>query len=474
MPYYVHTIGASPEDITRSQAYETKQSALNDRIDGLTVSFIASEDEQIAWHEREQSRFDCGKYIKVPWYSCDIPLASFHYAHISLSDPGKVAYTPSDEYGIADRQNRVRPGRYLQQFAADVLSAEVIERYTVSVRAFTGKLQLSTSADEICAIYASGESSCMGRKPVSFFNGRTGGVHPVEAYGDSPSLAVAYLGTPQASIARCVVWPAKQVYTRTYGDSALTSVLQASGYVYGNLDGAKIRAIPIDGDEDNDLYLMPYVDGALSAKLDGDYFTLLNRSNGGYDVRVQTGICGSGSSDSDEDEPYYTCSNCDTQIDEDEMYCESCNDSHETCESCESETFNNDFTRIGDSSYCDDCVNGMRSTCIACDNHWYTIRISSRQSRRYDEDGDIQLRCEALQAFIERGMEEFCTDCAEDKVYCYECSELSDDDAVKCEHCDHAFRDEDTIELPLEPAVEPATLTAILSADGTVTEVINE
>src|SRR5829696_4667953 len=65
------------------------------------------------WEEREALRLSDGTYERLPW---DLEPIAGHYAHFSVDDGAKVAFTPSPEKGMVDIQVRMKPGRYLTKF----------------------------------------------------------------------------------------------------------------------------------------------------------------------------------------------------------------------------------------------------------------------------------------------------------------------------------------------------------------------
>jgi hypothetical protein len=54
------------------------------------LSWAAFKDPE--WRLREQRRFDLNEYEALPW---DLPVIEDHYAHVSVEDGAKVAFTPS-------------------------------------------------------------------------------------------------------------------------------------------------------------------------------------------------------------------------------------------------------------------------------------------------------------------------------------------------------------------------------------------
>ncbi len=409
MPYRLHTIGAEPSTGT---LYPTKPEALAVRQDGQTVSYVATPEESAAWRDRERIRFIDNVYAPVPWdtdirwrLGAQAVTMRGHYAHTSLKDPGMIAYTPDEAYGVQDRQLRVKPGRYLEQFAKDMFSAEQVAEYIAAAKATTEELQLAKTPDDIARVYTAkgGPTSCMDRGHFDFDD------TPVRVYGDS-DLAVAYLGsiagddrTQDHIGARCVVWPERKIYSRAYGDTAtLETVLRIAGYAKGGLDGAKVRAVRDSGD----IYVMPYVDGIDGAELRGRWFTL---GSGSYNCQCTDGRTGSCN----------TCSNCGDSCDEDESYCSGCADSHYYCDGCSEDYFDEDYHRTDRGTYCDSCYSDHSHDCVVCETAFNELEYSRRTWQNRNQ--------------------ELCDDCESTHTTCEDCGEYVKTDTVDakglCEDC---------------------------------------
>lgn len=429
MPYYLHTIADSPET---GKAYDTKPEALADRQDGQTVTFIASDAEKTSWRERELDRQIAGTYVRVPWDGelCGTSETLWHFAHVSLDVPGMIAYTPDDAYGIADRQIRTKPGKYLQQFYPQLTPAE-INAYASRVKAYTNTLQLATTPDDIAKVYCAedGPTSCMSRDSCSKRLKFPFEDHPTRVYGDS-DLAIAYIGELRGELdssiaARAIVWPAKSVYGRLYGDEAtLKHVLESAGYVRGSMRGARVRAI----DDGNGDYLMPYVDGIDYADLDGDYFVL---GRGEYGVQETNGTTSEGS--------HNTCSNCGDRCDGDESYCYSCEQDRHYCDGCGEDFFDSDagtYSGARGEWRCDDCWESH--DCEACNEtlHEYNYRRSEWPATLCSDCEDMT-PCEGCSEYSDNvDSDGYCEDCRK----CSECNQVCDqrsdrDDDDRCEDC---------------------------------------
>jgi hypothetical protein len=82
-----------------------------------------------AWKIREIERFASGHYKPVP-VILDYPAA--HYVHLSVTKTENdfIAYTPSEAYGIADRQVRTKFGRYLKKAFPSLTDSEIQSHVT--------------------------------------------------------------------------------------------------------------------------------------------------------------------------------------------------------------------------------------------------------------------------------------------------------------------------------------------------------
>ncbi|MFT4956417.1 MAG: hypothetical protein ACI8U3_002823 [Brevundimonas sp.] len=220
------------------------------------------------WREREQGFFDSGVYTAPVWNQEPFwrqrpaPLID-HYAHVSLEDPAMVAFTEDEAHGELDRQTRMKPGRYLKRYFSEALTAKQIaylaEWFVSGSRppvSMDGAMALTSSGDEITEVYASSISSCMeGQDCVRVY-----------AAGD---LAVAFWRADDEEItARCLCWPHRGVYGRTYPDPdasdyarALVQAMEARGWKHERLHdegfcGARIRKIAAGCGA----WVMPYLD----------------------------------------------------------------------------------------------------------------------------------------------------------------------------------------------------------------------
>jgi hypothetical protein len=292
-----------------------------------------------SWQERERGRLASGEYTAVPWATLSWfarAETALHFAHVSTVDGAKIAYTEDAVKGQAYRQTRIKPGKYLARFYADVLSTEEIARLSAefSKTYEDNVLRFATTADDWERVYVDGPSSCMSKSASSYDSP----CHPVRVYA-GPDLQLAYLERNGDVTARAIVWPEKKIYSRIYGDQVrLADMLEDAGFSEGSLQGARIvRKAYRDG------FVLPYVDYIDGVSDNGTYLVL----DGGDIACDQTnGLSG---------DTGRTCECCGSNVDEDEgtfdrdsnFYCDDCyRDRYSYCEYYEEDMPNDGFQEV--------------------------------------------------------------------------------------------------------------------------------
>ena len=377
MPYVLHervrVIRDECDIAPADRLFETRAKAHAAKSDSLfTITFVPSVDEIATWRAREHERFRTGEYVPVPWHERSSAAIRLHYAHLSLKIPGMVAYTPDPEHGIQDRQLRLRPGRYLAKFYRDYYTDPNEIAGFVSACDLTSPLQLARTAADITQVYTEGPDSCMSGKNMSNGSIETAeiGIHPAVVYAEPSDLAVAYHGPLGCASQRAVVWPEKKLFYRIYGTGPLEAILRRNGYEHGSLKGARILAIRYSNG-----YILPYIDGALTVGLQHGFLVLGAK---GFPTDVTCGY-------TEEFPDSCRCGRCETEIGEDETYCDSCLDDRWTCVYCNRESFvPNAVYQIGDSedNYCARCRARYCRVCTRCDHEWIeTTEFTQEQCR---------------------------------------------------------------------------------------------
>jgi hypothetical protein len=266
--FYLHVVGNDPSSGT---PYATRELALSALMPGHGVTFVATDTQKLQWYRRESDRFVSGVYTDVPWGTLAQP---HHYAHLSTGNPGLIAYTPDDAFGIDDRQLRVKPGKYLTQFLSHVYTPEQIVELSDAVKASSAAVHYATTPQECVNVYQAyhGPDSCMAGAGKW-----TDATHPAQVYGGGDT-AVAYLGhiggerANHTITARAVIRTDIKRFYRTYGSAAgvLETLLLAAGYerTDRSLEGARLRAVVHP--ELLDRWIMPYIDGRSYGTLSDD------------------------------------------------------------------------------------------------------------------------------------------------------------------------------------------------------------
>jgi hypothetical protein len=275
-----------------------------------------------SWCHRENERIMSGTYQALAWPQWKLHPIEHHYAHVSMDDLSKVAFTESPEKGMQDRQTRMLPGKYLAKFYPELTQVQ-IQHYSDQHRERYAGLTLlwAETPDEIEAVYSmnAGFSSCV-QHPANHFQSP---VHPCRIYG-AGDLSLAYLLNSSGTqlLARALVWRAKDLIGRAYGDTALLSgALKLAGHTgrvsnhgYATFDGAKLLKIKPD-----DYLVAPYIDGIGRVTDYGDHLKIDQHG----DHECQTSTCEQSgyesSYDDGEDEDRGWCERCEDSCDRDDM-----------------------------------------------------------------------------------------------------------------------------------------------------------
>lgn len=404
--------------------------------------------EEQEWFQRELSRFASGEYKSLPeaflaaypisiafgtdpyWrLSAGFGRLKHHLAHMSIKQPGNIAFTESIEKGERDIQTSLTPRRYLERYfsfeavrsalgegvdigAADYLRPEEIDRLVDLLSGDeTFTLTITKDQDEIERVYTYGPRSCMGGplgdartqfKDADYFS--TGGIHPSRVYGGDSSSGLAYLTRDGRYTARAVVDTERKIYGSTYGDGArLKRMLEAQGYEEGSLEGTTINLIETYSGK----FVCPYIDETQRVDYYSDKFLVIS-SDGAIHAGFTDGLAYEG----------------------------------EECDNCGEITETDDLTYVrGHGHWCPDCVMYHAFTCDDCGETFHEGDAHST------EDGSVCHNCvddyvysEYMGCYIHHDSAFQCPDCGEYYPDYHE--HVSDhDDLARCRSChdDHVY-----------------------------------
>lgn len=223
------------------------------------------------------------------------------FPHPSMSTPGGLAYTASEQDGQRDIQKTTTIGRFLRKNLMLVTDAwiQAVEQQWASE--MDPSFQLATTPEDIIKVYMDTNyvASCM-RYHVKSDNFpaevREYGLHPTGAYA-SPGMGVAYLTNGDGHVtARCVVWvnPDNQNdkrMVRLYGAPQLEAKLKRAGYKWASLSGAKLTAIELKTTPDGGVgtYLCPYMDAVQGSRGDTSIYGFIDESDPGFIQLIEYG-----------------------------------------------------------------------------------------------------------------------------------------------------------------------------------------
>jgi len=308
------------------------------------IPFLSGEEgiQTTGWQAREWCRLQNGDYRALPKISAlaGLDYPEKHWLHMSVdkTDADFVSYTPSEAYGVADRQVRLKFGKYLRKTFPKMSDAN-IQKAVTELRAklmladSPSVLAFATDREKINEIFEtemypadSDTSSCM--------HGKFGGqdVRPYHVYADSPDVAVAYMLDLGEIVARSVVSTKDKRWIRCYSTEqggsarcqAFKDLLSNAGYTYGSLAGNRLTKLPGGA-------ILPYLDGgARDVACRGKFWLVVEDGDGEYTADQTDGSA-------TENEP--RCERCDEYEDDCAcVYCECCQESYrdgcDTCRTC--------------------------------------------------------------------------------------------------------------------------------------------
>lgn len=195
------------------------------------------------------------------------------YPHASEDNDGMLAFTPNEEWGKQDRQLKMKFGKFFRKYYEGDISDQQLKGLANAFVGTYGKLELLwAEGTDIADVYDYrhvGFGSCMSGEHDFLYD------NPALVY-DSPDIKLAWLGNKenQEVRARALINVEKKEFSVVYGNEQLYALLKNEGYTDGDLDGCRIKKIPI-GYKHDSKYIMPYIDRVDNfADYDDDYFII--------------------------------------------------------------------------------------------------------------------------------------------------------------------------------------------------------
>jgi len=246
-----------------------------------------------------------------------VPPANWHllvleWAHVSDSDPSRIAYTRSDAHGEADRQTVTSVGKYLARHFPTMPDHDlrsIVMRYGAS------RFEMWDTVDKIVHAVQEGPHSCMRWEGLN-----DGETHPYETYDPQYGWRIAVrLDSSSLITARCLVNIQSMTFVRSYtrkdgayshSDEAIEVWLRDKGFEK-SCDWVGLSLAKITNGRHSDDFWAPYIDGDCKFVSDhGNYLMITN--DGEYECDRTDGHA-NGSS-------LCTCSDCGERHGEDDMH----------------------------------------------------------------------------------------------------------------------------------------------------------
>lgn len=278
---------------------------------------------------REKFRFWDGIYEELPHleYLLDedqLELVKEVFAHRSLEDKSKVAFTKTQELGDKDVQTVMKPGRFLKYLFPDI-DNEICKKFSAAMIVLAADLyRINTSAYEhdFADIYMNSDiESCMSDGESKFTNCFVDGkfFHPTRVYAlEGNGIEICWITDSVTGeiVGRCLLVD-KSEYTRVYptDDQARQNichnVLEDSGYAYNEyaLSGRFLRRV----ETHNGGIICPFIDPCMGVNVHPDYLEVGGPVNPSHERGMLVGYLGNDS--------FCSCDNCGEDIAEEyEVY----------------------------------------------------------------------------------------------------------------------------------------------------------
>jgi hypothetical protein len=267
--------------------------------------------------QRERDNFASGRRRALPDW---LPVKAEHFAHwprlTEHCDGSSLAFFPSEERLVAELPMRSRVSTYLAQHMG--LPSHVISTLSQRMIAEAQGLVFEIVSDKgtIRKYYTSHNMHNESSRSLSCMHYEFSnlGDHPSAVYGDGSDLHLATVANRDGvPVGRALVHVEDKYFVRLYGkdeavQQALRSWLEVNGYERrASYDGAKIKKIR----EDDDEYLMPYIDGEANTVSEHDATHWVICFDGDYDATSTGGTISMSESRDDVE-----CENCGEHVDE--------------------------------------------------------------------------------------------------------------------------------------------------------------
>lgn len=282
------------------------------------------------WKVREAARMACNQYDPLPDEVLKVlprEVVENQFPHMAVKEgnAGMIAFTQSPTAGVLDRQQVMRPGRYIRQHCPNLTDQQVKELSAACLGALTAGFHHSTKAEDYARVYINGPSSCMSYGPDDddWCRLMVGGkfFHPCSIYAHPENdLELVWLEVNKRIVARAVVNKATKQYPRAYGSDSVADskermerYLRSLGYTRDHEALAGQKVLKVHPDDYPGAIICPYIDcNNVGVSIRDNHMIIkpgglqANHETGclyDYDINSEPGwyceCCGNGFSDDD-------------------------------------------------------------------------------------------------------------------------------------------------------------------------------
>lgn len=167
-----------------------------------------------------------------------------------------------------NRYLSLRPGKYIARFFPNLDPVHYSGLWTKAYD--KTEVLFARTSEDIVKVYTTGPESCMSDEASEYLSSP---IHPCSVFGDDGDITLAYIRRGNRITARTLVWEEKKEWCYIYGDKKrMKPLLEALGFKpQGRFLGARIKRIYHD---EQQAFVMPYLDFTARLKHDGDFFVV--------------------------------------------------------------------------------------------------------------------------------------------------------------------------------------------------------
>lgn len=294
------------------------------------------------WKVREKIRLSANCYTRLPQQILAMlpqEVLDTQFPHMASKEGnrGLIAYTQTPTAGMLDRQQVIKPGRYLHQHLPYLDDESIKQLTAICAGAAEYQILHTRDADKIAEVYMNGPSSCMSYDEDRFgllvVDGKF--FHPSRVYAHPDSkIELVYMVATDRIVARVLINKATKRYPRIYkadhfarAETLMADYLSNKGYQQDDSALEEQPLLRVSPDRYPNAIICPYIDnGNMGVCIKDDRLII----GGNYSANHASGCL----EDYDIQNNYWTCDCCGDEIDGDYDDPTDTIDHNNVCPSC--------------------------------------------------------------------------------------------------------------------------------------------